>query len=59
MKDDTVKEVFSYNKILQHFEEQEEDEEVFLKSKCITAHEGPLKPSNLSHNGSICNVIVE
>ena len=54
-----VKEVFSYNEILQHFEEHEENKEVIWKFKCITAHEGSLKTSDLSCNSSICNVMVE
>ena len=58
MKDDTVEEIFSYNEILDHPNQQDEDTVVW-KFKRITAHEGPLKQSHPNYNGSLYNVMIE
>ena len=58
MKDDQIEEIFSYDKILDFLEQQEEDT-IEWKFKRITAHEGPLKPNHLNYNGSMHNVMIE
>ena len=58
MKDDQIEEIFSYDKILDFLEQQEEDT-IEWKFKRITAHEGPLKPNHPNYNGSTYNVIIE
>ena len=58
MNNNKIKEVFSYNKILD-FIEQGEDNTIKCKFKRITAHEGPLKPNHSNYNGSIYNVMIE
>ena len=59
VKDNAVEEIFSYNNILQHLGEEEEDQDIIWKFRHIATHEGLLKPSNLSYNGSICSFMVE
>ena len=58
IKDDQVEETFSYNKILDYLEQQEENV-IKQKFKRITAHEGPLKPSIPNYNRLIYNIMIK
>ena len=49
MKDDTIEEIFSYNEILDHLNQQDEDTVVW-KFKRIKSHEGPLRQSHPNYN---------
>ena len=52
MKDDTIKEVFTYNEILDYLNASEEDDLIEWKFKQISAHEAPLPTSRPNCNGS-------
>ena len=58
-KDDTVEDVFTYNKILDHINVSEDDDLIEWKFKAITAHEGPLATSHPNYNGSSYNLRIE
>ena len=55
-------EILTYNKILEYVmknEEQDADQAVVWKFKCIAGHQGPLKKGDPTYNGSKFNVLVE
>ena len=58
VNDDQYEDIVTYNEILNHIEKDETDEGVW-KFKCISAHEGPLNPSDKNYKGSRYNVLVE
>jgi hypothetical protein len=56
--EDTYEEVVSYNQILDHLEDDDDGEDGLWRFKSISAHEGPLVPSNPRYKGSKYNVRV-
>ena len=59
MNDDTIEEIFTYNELLDHINNSEEDDLIEWKFKAITAHEGPLPRSHPNYNGSPYNLTIE
>ena len=59
MNDDTIEEIFTYNELLDHINNSEEDDLIEWKFKEITAHEGPLPRSHPNYNGSPYNLTIE
>ena len=59
MQDDTVEEIFSYNELLDHLNNSEEDDLVEWRFKTIAGHEGPLPQSHPNHNGSPYDLRIE
>jgi len=59
INDDQYEEILSYNEILNFIEQQDDDGTKLWKFRRITAHEGPLKPSDPSYKGSQYNVMIE
>ena len=62
VNDDMYKEILTYNEILEYIaknEEQDADQAIMWKFKCIAGHQGPLKKGNPRYNGSKFNVLVE
>ena len=55
MKDNTIEEIFTHNELLCHINNSEEDNLIKWKFKAITSHEGPLRRSKPSYNGSLYN----
>ena len=59
----TADEIFTYNEILDHIErdnsEVENDTEMLYKFRRISAHQGPLRPTDKEYKGSMYNVLVE
>jgi len=49
----------TYNEILNYIEQQDDDGTKVWQFHCITAHEGPLKPSDPTYKGSKYNVMIE
>ena len=50
MNDDTIEEIFTLNKLLDHINNSQEDHLIELKFKEITGHEGPLPRTHPNHN---------
>ena len=60
VNDDEYEELLSYDQVLQYITARENDEdEIIWKFRRITAHEGPLRPTDPTYNGSKYNVMVE
>ena len=62
VNDDMYEEILTYNKILEYIaknEEQDADQAIVWKFKCIAGHQGPLKKGDPGYNGSKFNVLVE
>ena len=59
MNDDTIEETFTYNELLDHINNSEEDDLIEWKFKAITAHEGPLPRSHPNYNSSPYNLTIE
>ena len=55
----TVEDVFTYNEILDHINNSEDDDLIEWKLKTITSHEGPLPRSYPNYNGCPCNSRIE
>jgi hypothetical protein len=55
VNDDKYKEIMTYNQIMDHIEQSEEDAIVW-RFKQIAGHEGPLTKNHPMWKGSICNV---
>ena len=51
-KDDIVEDVFTYNKIMHHINNSEDDDLIACKFKGITYHEGPLTASHPNYEVS-------
>jgi len=49
----------TYNEILNYIEQQDDDGTKVWNFRRITAHEGPLKPSDPTYKGSKYNVMIE
>ena len=58
-KDDVVEDVFTYNEILDHINNSEDDDIIEWKFKSITSHEEPLPRSYTNYNGSPHNLRIE
>ena len=60
---ETADEIISYNQILDHIErdslDQENDTEQLYRFQKISAHQGPLLPTDKDYKGSSYNVLVE
>ena len=60
---DTADEILSYNQILDYIErdnlDQENDTEQLYRFRRISAHQGPLRPTDKDYKGSSYNVLVE
>ena len=52
IRDDTIEEIFTYNELLDHVNNSEEDDFIEWKFKEIGAHEGPLPRTHPNYNGS-------
>ena len=62
VNDDMYEEILTYNEILEYImknKEQDDDQAIVWKFKCIGGHQGPLKKGNPGYNGSKFNVLVE
>ena len=59
MNDDTIEEIFTYNELLDHISNSEEDALIEWKFKEITAYEGPLPRTNPNYNGSPHDLTIE
>ena len=62
VNDDMYEEILTYNEILEYIaenEEQDVDQAIMWKFKCIAGHQGPLKKGDPTYNGSKFNVLVE
>jgi len=59
INNDQYEEILTYNEILNYIEQQDDDGTKVWKFRHITAHEGPLKPSDPSYKGSKYNVMIE
>ena len=62
VNEDMYEEIITYNEILEYIaknEEQDADQAMVWKFKCIAGHQGPLKNGNPGYNGSKFNVLVE
>ena len=60
INDDEYEELLSYDQVLQYITSRENDEgEIIWKFRRITAHEGPLRTTDPTYNGSKYNVMVE
>ena len=59
MKNDTIEEIFTYNKLLARVNNSEEDDVIELKFKETTAREGPLPRTHSNYNGSPYNLKIE
>lgn len=57
VNDEVLEEVFAYNDIIKHLEDDLEGEGVW-KYKRILAHKGPLRPSHPEYKGSTYNIQV-
>ena len=56
------KEILTYNEILEYItknEEQDEDQAIVWKFKCIAGHQSPLNKGDPRYSGSKFNVLVE
>ena len=58
INDDRYEYIISYNDIINHITNQE-DENIVCKSKCIVAHEVSINESHRNYKGSCYNVMVE
>jgi len=58
VNDDQYEEIMSYHDIMEYIDRNDNDP-VYWKFKCITAHEGPLSPSHRNYKGSRYNVMIE
>ena len=58
-KDDTVEDAFTYNEILDHIKNSEDDDLVECTFKSITSYEGNLPRSHPNYNGSPCNFRID
>jgi hypothetical protein len=54
-----LKEILSYNKVMQHSEKDNDDGETFWKYKRISGHEGFLNKNHLLWKGDKYNIKVE
>lgn len=59
INDDTIEEVFTCNKLLDHINNSSEDDIIEWKFKKISAYEGPLPQSHPKCNGSPCSLTIE
>jgi hypothetical protein len=57
VNEDQFEEILSYNDLLSHLEE--DDENHVWKFKCITTHQGPLTLKDDDWNGSMYNVMID
>ena len=58
-KEDQVEEILTYNEILELIEQQQDEDAVEWRFKCIKAHEGPLSSSHPNYKDSKYNVVIE
>ena len=59
INDDQYEEILTYNEILNYIEQHDDDGTKVWKFRCITAHEGPLKPSDPTYKGSKYNIMIK
>jgi len=59
INDDQYEEILSYNEILNYIEQQDDDGTKVWQFCRITAHEGPLRPTDPSYKGSKYNIMIE
>ncbi len=59
INDDQYEEILTYNEILNYIEQQDDDGTKVWRFRHITAHEGPLKPSDPTYKGSKYNIMIE
>ena len=57
--EDKFEEILSYNKVMEHIEKVNDNEETFWKYKRISGHKDPLDKNNSSWKGDRYNVKVE
>ena len=58
-KDDIVEEIMSFNEILDHIQNQNDQDPIECILKRITSHEGPLTLKKHDYNVSLNNVTIE
>ena len=51
--------IFTYNELLNHINNSEEDDLIEWKFKAIREHDGPLPRSDPNYNGSHLNLRIE
>ncbi len=59
INDNQYEEILTYNEILNYIEQQDDNGTKVWKFWCITAHEGPLKPSDPTYKGSKYNIMIK
>lgn len=59
IKNDTIKEVFTYNETINYVSTSEEENLIEWKFKSITGHEGYIPKFHPSYNGSLYNLRIE
>ena len=59
INDYTIEEIFTYNKLLDHINNSQEDDLIKWKFKEIIAHEGPLPRTHPNRNELTYNLTIE
>jgi Reverse transcriptase (RNA-dependent DNA polymerase) len=59
VNDDKYEEIMTYNEIINHIEQSEEDDAIVWKFKRIIEHEGPLSKTHAKWKGSTYNLRIE